>query len=65
MKTSINNSKTIINAELVYKRQKALDWWKNQDKSTKQLFITKYYPDRNIDSLTGREIQLIFVQEAV
>ena len=65
MQTNINGNNPISNEEFIKNRQRALDWWNTQHYSAKEFLTTKYYSGRLISSLTGKEIQLIFVQEAV
>lgn len=44
-------------------RQQALEWWNSFGYAAKNNLCIAYYPDRNYNSLTGREIELIYAQE--
>lgn len=42
------------------KRSEALQWWNALDMKQKTQIAKTYYPDRNLFTLTGREIENIF-----
>lgn len=43
-------------------RINAIKWWNNTDMLIKAMLVTRYYANRQISSLTGREIENLYLK---
>jgi hypothetical protein len=44
-------------------RKQAIQWWNGFEASTRQSLCSDYFTNRQFDTLTGREIEQIWVKE--